>query len=186
MAIDLDYVLAMGDGIASVAPTGTTQPTDMAALTTPWVDLGALSTDGFTQSIKQTRTDFKRWGSIAKIKSIVTDKAFTFTATFLESNPDVLGLYYGVTAPVPDVTSHIISLTPNSSSTQDHRSFVLDIMEGTNHVRWYLPDAEVTDTTDVPYKTDGMTQYGVTITAYPDADGNPFYGSLLLDAVVNA
>lgn len=289
MTIDNDFVLAMGNGIASVAPQGTGSPLpSMDALTSPWVDAGSLSTDGFTQSLKQTRTEFKRWGNISTIKTRITDKAFSFTATFLESNPTVLGLYYGVDTPtatgsptneVQTVTisgsptggdfvlvfrnkattdiaynatssavqtalqavstigsgnatvsgsaggpytvtfagalagqkvdqltatgnftggtspavatatttqgsaGNLLLLTPNASSDQDVRAFCLDVIEGTNHVRWYLPNAEVTDTDDVTYKTDALTQYGVTITAYPDDDGNPFYGAALLDAV---
>lgn len=182
MAIDTTFALAGADGIASVAPLGTTAPADLNALTTPWVDLGALSTDGLTQAMSETRTDFKRWGSIVKFKSVVTDQAFTFDCTFLESNNHVLGLYYKVTDPTPDPSTHIITADADTTGKQDIRSWVFDVIEGTNHLRFYLPRAEITDRKNVVYKTDSLAEYGVTISAYPDDSGTAVQLIGLLDA----
>lgn len=186
MAVDTDYSLAMSNGIASVGPADTVAPTGMTALTTPWVDLGSMSTDGLSESLKQTRTDFKRWGSISIYKSVITDEAHTFKVTFLESNANVLGLFYRTgTTPTPDSTSHIISIVDDTTGTIDRRAFVFDLLEGTNHARFYCPRVEVTDVDDPVYVTDKLTQYGVTLTAYPDDTGVVVARQFLLDAVVN-
>lgn len=276
MAVDTDYALAGANGIASVAPTGTAAPTNTAALSAPWVDLGALSTDGLTESNGETRTSFKRWGSIIPFKTVVTDQTFTFKVKFLESNANVLGLYYKTAAPTPTGTgtSEVQSVTVNGSPTGgtfvlvygdvattdiaynataatvqsalqalstigsgnvtvtgsaggpytvtfagalanqnvaqlnvtsnltggtspsvtvatttpgtsgqlitvdadttgkiDLRAFVFDVIEGTNVVRYYLPQAEITNRDDVVHKPDGISERGVEITAYPDATG---------------
>lgn len=290
MAIDLDYVLAMGDGIASVAPVGTAAPAGMTAPSSPYVDLGALSTDGLSEALSDTRTNFKRWGSISTFKTVITDEQKTFDIGCLESNPNVLGLFYRVPVPTPtgagvsevqtvtitgaptggdfvldfngkattdiafnataaavqsalqalstvgagnatvtgsaggpytvtfagalanqNVTvltatgnftggttpavavatttpgsaGSLLSFNDDTSGTQDLRTFVFDILEGTNHIRFYLPKAEVTDRKNPVYKTDTITEYDMTITAYPNDSGISVARSYLLDAVVS-
>lgn len=187
MAVDTDYALAMSDGIVSKAPQDTTEPTDMNALTTPWVDLGGINTDGLSESMKETRQTFKRWGSINIYKSVITDEAKTFHVTFLESNPAVMGLYYRLTAdPTPDATSHIVKFADDTTGTRVVNAMVFDLTEGTNHIRYWCPRVEVTDKDDVVNKTDGERAYGVTLTAYPDDTGVAISRQFLLDAIVNA
>jgi hypothetical protein len=60
---------------------------------------------------------------------------------------------------------------------------VFDVLEGTNHIRFYLPKGEVTNVESPVYKLDGLVEYGVTITAYPDDNGVAVARSFLLDAV---
>lgn len=186
MAVDQDYILAISQGVSSVAPVSTVAPTGMTAATDPWVDLGSMSTDGLTENLSQTRTEFKRWGSIAVIKTVITDQKHTFDVTFLESNPAVLGLFYRTATPTPDATSHVITITDDTTGLLDPRAMLFDLIEGTNHIRFYCPKAEVTDTKAPVYKLDGMIEYGVTITAYPDDTGVSVARSFLLDAVANA
>jgi len=185
MAVDTDYALAMSDGVCSMAPVGTPAPVGMTALGSPWVDMGAISTDGLTESFSTDRTDFKRWGSKQKFKTVVTNVDKTFQLTFLETNPNVLGLYFGIDAPTPDPTTKIMSVIDDTSGGINIVSFVFDIVEeGTgNHARFYLPKAEVTTQADVKYATDTLSQYGVTITAYPDDAGVSVARQYKLDAV---
>lgn len=184
MAIDEDLILAMADGTSWVAPVGTAAPTDMSTPATPYVDLGSMSTDGLTENLAESRTEFKRWGSIVTFKTVITDEKHTFDVTFLENNPDVLGLFYRVDTPTPDATSHIITITDDTTGLLDPRTFVFDLIEGTNHIRFFCPKAEVTARKNPVYKLDGMVEYGVTITAYPDDNGVAVARSFLLDAIV--
>lgn len=289
MATNTAYALAMSDGIASVSPYGTPQPSDMTALSTPWVDLGAISTAGLTEGSAETRTEFKRWGSIATFKTVITDQKKTFDVSFLESNANVLGLFYRVTTPTPtgaganevqtvtitgtptggtfvltfgdvattdiaynaaaatvqtalqalpgigagnvtvagsaggpytvtftgaladqnvpaltatsDLTGgtspavnvatitqgaagSILSVTDDVSGKNDIRAWVFDVFEGTNHGRFYCPNAEVTARKNPTYSTGALTEYGVTVTAYPDpTTGVAVARMYLLDAV---
>lgn len=184
MAIDEDYILAMSQGTSWVAPEATAAPTGMAAPSTPYVDLGAMSTEGLTENLAESRTEFKRWGSISVFKTVITDKKHEFKVKFLETNPAVLGLFYKTATPVPDSTSHIITITDDTTGELDPRTFVFDVLEGTNHARFYVPKGEVTNVDSPVYKTDGLVEYGVTITAYPDENGVAVARSYLLDAVV--
>lgn len=171
MAVDTDFAVAGANGIASYAPVGTTAPVDTATLTTPWIDLGALSTDGLTESGAETRTSFKRWGSIVPFKTVVTDQSFTFKVKFLESNKDVLGLWYKQAPPTVDATTKLVTVDADTTGKIDKHAFVFDVIEGINVARYYLPSAEITNRDDVVAKPDGIFERGVEITAYPDATG---------------
>jgi hypothetical protein len=184
MAVDEDFILAMSQGTSWVAPEGTGAPTAMAAPTTPWQDLGAMSTDGLAEDLSVSRTEFKRWGSISVFKTVITDQKHEFKVKFLESNPTVLGLFYRVATPTPDVTAHTLTITDDTTGQLDPRAFVFDVLEGTNHIRFYLPKGEVTNVESPVYKLDGLVEYGVTITAYPDDSGIAVARTYLLDAVV--
>jgi hypothetical protein len=290
MAVDTFYALAMANGLASVAPYGTPNPANMTALTNPWTDLGAINTDGITENLDETRTEFKRWGSISTFQSVITDQKHTFDVTFLESNPNVLGVFYktgaaltptgtgvsevqtvaitgtpaggtfslsfnGATTPAlaynaatsvvqtalqalstigsgnatvtgtagssyvvtftgalanqnvaslvavssltggttPTVTvtvttggavGQLMTVADDTTGTRDVRAFTFDMMQGTNHIRFYVPLGEVTGRKNPVYKTDSLIEYGVTITAYTTPSGVTVQRQFLLDAVV--
>jgi hypothetical protein len=272
MAVDTNYALAMSNGIASVAPAGTAAPTDLSALSAPWVDLGALSTAGLVETAGETRTQFKRWGSIVPFKSVITDQSKTFDINCLERNPNVLSLFYKVATPspsgagtsevqsvtitgvptggtfvltfgdvattdlpynataaavqaalqalpgigagnvtvtgsaggpytvtfagalagqnvaqlsatgdfiggtVPNVTvatttpgvaGALLTVNDDTTGAIDLRAFVFDVIAGGVHDRFYCGKAEVTARKNPTYTTAALTEYGMTITAYP-------------------
>lgn len=271
MAVDTNYALAWADGIASVAPANTAAPTDLSALSAPWVDLGALSTAGLVEGAAETRTEFKRWGNIVSFKSVITDQKKTFDIACLERNPNVLGLFYKATAATggagtnevqtatitgaptggtfvltfgdvattdlaynataaavqtalqalpgigagnvtvtgsaggpytvtftgalggqnvaqltatgdftggttpaisvatttPGVAGNLVTLNDDTTGMIDLRAFVFDLITGGVHDRFYCPKAEVTARKNPTYTTGALTEYGMTITAYP-------------------
>lgn len=288
MTVNLDYVLAMSDGIASVAPYGTALPSGMDTLTAPYVDLGAISTAGIVENLAETRTSYKRWGSISTFKTQITDEQKTFDVSFLENNANVLGLFYKVATPTPsgagvsevqsvtitgaptggtfvlvfddvattdlaynatpatvqsalqalpgigagnvtvtgsaggpytvtfagslanqDVTQitatgdftggtspavtvttttpgsagSILSVVDDTTGDTDLRVFVFDILDGSNHLRYSCPKAEVTARKNVTNATGTLREHGVTITAYPDDNGVSVSRQFLLDAI---
>lgn len=288
MAVNLDFALAMSDGIASVAPLGTAAPTGMSALGAPWVDLGAISTAGLVETAGETRTQFKRWGSIVTFKSVLTDEVKTFDINCLEANPTVLGLFYKVTTPVasgagtsavqtvtisgtptggtfvlvygdqattdiaynaigttvqaalqaltsigannvtvsgaaggpytvtftgtlanqpitllnatgnftggttpaitvamttPGLAGKLLTVVDDTAGAIDKRAFVFDVLEGTNHGRFFVPMGEVTARKNPTYSTGTLLEYGMTVTAYPDNSGVAVSRTYQLDAV---
>jgi hypothetical protein len=64
------------------------------------------------------------------------------------------------------------------------RAWCFDLLQGTNHIRFYVPQGEVTARKNPVYKTDSLIEYGVTITAYPTSTGVVVQRQFLLDAVV--
>ncbi|MCW2898492.1 MAG: LigA protein [Streptosporangiaceae bacterium] len=290
MAVVSQYTIPAAQGYGSVAPFGTPGVPGLGALTTPWVDLGGVTQDGLVENPGQTRTDWKRWGSIAPYNSIITDEKKEFSIKFLESNVNVLGLVhraggplvptgagtsevqtititgtptggtfsltfggqttpalaYNATASVvqaalqalssigsgnatvagsaggpytvtfagvlantnvvqilpvgtftggttpaittttttPGAVGSLLSLTDDTAGVRDLRAMTFDIITGTNHIRFYCPQAEVTNVANTPYKFDAPIIYDVTITAYPNSSGVSVKRDWLLDAVV--
>jgi hypothetical protein len=45
------------------------------------------------------------------------------------------------------------------------------MIDGTKHRRYTMPMAEVTDRGSIVYKSDALTAYELTVTAYPGPDG---------------
>lgn len=293
MAVDTNYALTIAQGIGSVAPPNTTDPgaptTTPTAPSSPWTDLGALSTDGLTENPSQSRTDFKRWGSISKFLSVITDEEHTFQLKCLENNANVLGLYYragaaltpsgssanevqtvtisgtptggsftldyngqptvdiaynatasavqtalqnlsnigsgnvavtgsaggpytvtfqgtlaaanvaqltaannltGGTSPAVAVATgtqgtagSLLTVTDDTTGQRDVRAFCFDLIQGTNHLRFYIPTGEVTARGNITYKMDGLVEYDMTITAYPTSSGVAVKRYFLLDAI---
>lgn len=290
MAVDSFYTLGIAQGIGSVAPYGTPYTSGMAALTSPWVDLGAISTDGLTENPSQTRTDWKRWGSISTYNSVITDQKHEFNVKFLENNANVLSLVYRTgTAPTPSgagtsevqtititgaptggtfsltydgqttaalaynattaavqtalqglssigsgnatvtgtagssyvvtftgtlanqnvptivavgtftggtspaisvatttggAAGSLLSITDDTTGKRDLRAMTFDLINGTNHIRFYCPMVEVTAVANIVYKLDTPIIYDLTLTAYPNSSGVAVQRDFLLDAVV--
>lgn len=293
MAVDTYYSLTIPQGIVSGAPNGTGDPgaptTTPTAPSSPWYDFGSVTTDGLVENPSQSRQEFKRWGAISPFAAVITDQKHEFNVKFLESNANVLGLYYRTgTTPTPTGTSanevqtvtitgaptggtfvldflgqpttdlaynastsavqtalqalstigsgnvtvagtagssyvitftgamaaanvaqivavhnftggtspaisvatttagaagSLLTVTDDTTGVRDIRAFCFDLIQGTNHLRFYVPQGEVTATGNVTYKTDSLIEYDVTITAYPNASGVAVKRYFLLDAI---
>jgi hypothetical protein len=118
----------------------------------------------------------------------------TFAGTLANQNVAALsatGNFTGGTSPAVTVATttagssgQILTITDDTSGTQDIRAFVFDMFDGTNHIRFYTPKAEVTTRQNPAYNTGSLVQYGMTVTAYPDDSGVSVRREYLLDAVV--
>jgi hypothetical protein len=118
----------------------------------------------------------------------------TFAGTLANQNVGSLvpvGTFTGGTSPAITVatttggaTGSLLSLTDDTTGALDVRSWVFDMLAGTNHIRFYVPRGEITARKNPVYKTDTLIEYGVTITAYPTSSGVSVKRAFLLDAVV--
>jgi hypothetical protein len=54
------------------------------------------------------------------------------------------------------------------TSTGGRQAFVLDVIDGANLQRTYIPQGEVTEVGDHVYVNSDVVGYDVTVTAYPD------------------
>ena len=162
-------------GAISIAPVGTTLPTDATtALDNAFVNLGYVSEDGLTNANSRENDDIKAWGGDT-VLSIQTDKSDTFSTVFIEAlNVNVLKAFYGDANVTGDLTNGI-TIKSNADELTEH-SWVIDmIMRGGVLKRIVIPSGKITATEDVVYSDSAAVGYGVTITAYPDASGNAHY-----------
>lgn len=162
-------VLAAQTGAAKVAPTGTAAPTtSTSALNVAFTDVGGISEEGIVESWDDESTVIKD-NSGATVRKIITGTEAQLAFTMLESRSDALELYYkGMSVVTDGGTGYKIDI---KMPTNDRRSFVFELLDGSTHLRIYVPIGEVGDRGDITYVNSTTISYPVTVTCYPDSSG---------------
>lgn len=157
------------------APLGTTLPTDATtALDAAFVSLGFCSDDGLTNSNSPETDNVKAWGG-KNVLALQTDKPDTFQFKLIEVlNPNVLKAIYGDDN-VTGTLSTGITVKANADEPEEACWVVEMVMRDGAVTRKVLPDAKVTELSDIVYKDDEVTGYEVTLLAMPDATGQTHY-----------
>lgn len=164
MALDSDNVRVAVTGAVYVAPTGTAAPSySDDALNVAFVDLGYVSADGISESMDKSTTQIRSWQDGSLVREIISDGTYSVSLTFIETNEDVVNLYYGGT--VTEAGS--LNIDPRSSGGR--KSFVIDVIDGTNIERTYIAAGEITSVGERTLASGEAIGYEVTITAYADA-----------------
>lgn len=191
MAANRDLILAgisgggaAGTTLANFAPVGTTLPTATGtALDLAFKDAGWCTEDGLKRAVEEESTDVRAYGTTQPVRTLKTSKKVTFELGFLESNAISLAIYHqlALTAITPDV-SGAFDFTEGPSRTQLYAA-VFDIVDGANAIRAVVPTLECTAQKEFESKAGVPIPYGVTLTAYPGADGTAIHWYYLLDAL---
>lgn len=154
------------------APVGTTLPESVSAtLAEAFKNLGFISEDGVVNSNSPSNTSVKEWGG-ATVLDIQTDKPDTFKMAFLEStNLEVLKTIYGDANVTGDLsTGAKVEVTTDEPPVQ---SLVIDmVLKNDGAKRVVLPRCKVTSVSDITYAGKDAVKYEVTLSCYPDDDGN--------------
>lgn len=162
---------ADGTKLAWFSAIGSTAPTDSTTtLAAAWKDTGLISEDGFTAGNSTSSKDVKAYGSTSIQRTLVTDQKRTFKLAFLEANRFSMAVYHRL--PISSITpsAGAFSVTEGVYSRQQY-AMVLDTLDGGNHIRYYLPNVEVTDLDDSKFSNGEVVQWGITVTAYPNSSG---------------
>lgn len=177
-AADLAVVGANGGGwCVDLGADIPTAPTDFTAPTAPWLPLGAISDDGLVYGFDEDSESFTPWGLAAPFRTVVTQSVRTFGVTLWETNRRIVrSVFYrlAVADLAPDA-SGIHSFGETASPRPDRRAWLFDVYDGDTMERFFVPEGEITDRSDVTFKQDEMSGYEIEITAYPDASGNTVY-----------
>lgn len=160
------------------APIPTRPTSNATVLPTGLFAVGAVSDDGLQYAFDEDSESFTAWGQLAPFRTEVTRSTRTFQLTLWETNrPIVKSVMYRLAT--EDVTADedtgIYTFAETSAPVPDRRTWCIDVMDGGNIERFWVPLAEVTDRDDVTYKSDEMSGFNLTITAYPDETGNTVY-----------
>jgi hypothetical protein len=162
VATDSSNVRVAVTGEISVAPTGTAAPTTaVSALNVAFVGLGYVSEDGVTESRERSTTDIKAWQNADTVRTVVTDANLSYTFRLIETTEAALELFYGSAA-----ASGSLVVTP--ATTGGRKSFVIDVVDGDEALRIYIPEGEVSEVGDVVYASGEPIGYEVTVRAYPN------------------
>lgn len=161
-----DNVAVAVSGEASVAPTGTTAPTDSTtALNVAFTGLGWISEEGVTESYSDDVADIKgNDGTV--LRTVITGSKAQLKFKLLETKSATLELYHKGMSVAAAGTEHKIVV---KAPTADKRAFVLDVLDGATHTRIHVPDGEVSERGDIVYANGEAVGYEVTVTCYPDS-----------------
>lgn len=167
MALDASKVGVAITGLVSRAPLATAAPTTQAtSLNVAFVDVGYIGEDGITQSMPGSgdATNIIAWQNGATVRTVrsASEDLPTFQFVMLETKKESLETYFGSTL---TQTATEGSLVYNSTATRTHYSWVLDVVDGAELERIYIPDGLVTEVGDRVYANGEPIGYEVTIEA---------------------
>lgn len=162
MALDSANVRVAVTGEISVGATSAAAPTAVSSALTGFTGLGYVSEDGVTESRDRSTNDIKAWQNADTVRTVVTEANLSYTFRLIETNAATLELFYGSAAAGGD-------LTVIPSTTGGRKSFVIDVVDGAELLRIYIPQGEVSEVGDVVYASGEAIGYEVTIRAYPDS-----------------
>lgn len=168
-------------GAVYVAPKGTEAPTDATtSLSSAFVGLGYVSEDGLSNSNELNVSEIKAWGGVTVYRSL-TDMTDEFSLTLIESeNLDVMKTIYGSANVTSTATSSILPIGGYDTASIDVKVndpeemvwvFELALRNGKKK-RIVIPDGAITAREEITYNDSDAVGYGITVSAYPDANGS--------------
>lgn len=168
MALNAGNVRIGITGELYAAPAGTTRPANStAALNAAYTGMGYVSEDGVTEEPDESVERIVSWQGATVVRSNTTEATTTLKLTLIETKGSTLELYHkGSSVAVVSAGQWKIDVV---APTSDRRQFVLDVLDGTKHIRFDVADGEVTERGAIVYANGEPVGYEITITCYPDA-----------------
>lgn len=166
MALDQSEVRAGLDGGIYVAPVGTTAPTTpTAALDAAWAHLGYMNDDGVSLDPSQDREEFAAWQSIYPVRRVLTGASFDLAFVCIQTNKDVLELYFPDSVITSDAGVHSLTIPANPGPAE--KALLFEWIDGEIHNRIIVARGEVTDVEELEVQRGNPASYGMTFSAYP-------------------
>lgn len=165
MATNSALVRAGITGVVSVGLTSAAAPVLATSSLTGFTDLGYVTDEGVTEARGRSSNDIRAWQGGVIVRTLVTEGTMTFSWKMMETSKATIEAFYGSTV-TQVATEGTLIVVP--TSTGGRKSFVLDVIDGVELNRTYIPQGEITEVGDVVYASGEPIAYEVTLTAYPD------------------
>lgn len=162
----------VGSGAIWRAPYGTTLPTDATGtLNSAFVAIGYISEDGVTNANSPSSENIKAWGGDV-VLTTQSEKTDTFKFKMLEVlNTEVLKAIYGDDN-VSGALATGITVRANNDE-QAAAAYVIDMaLRGGVKKRIVIPNAKLTELSEVVYKDNEAIGYEATLTAMSGGFGS--------------
>lgn len=160
MANNASNVVVGTTGGVSFGPSTTTAPTSATStLDAGFVSFGYITADGVEATIDKSSNAIFAWQNSDKVRTTITEASATFKFAVLETSEAVVNAYFGGTVG----TDGKIELVPSKTTKG---SFVIDVVDGTKAIRYYLPLGEITSVEPVTFVNGEAVSWGITVEAY--------------------
>lgn len=151
------------DGIDDITNATDPVPSD-------FVGHGYANEDGLTENHDDSVDTVVAWQGAVVVRSIRTESVMTMEFTLLQTRGSVLELFHpGSHVEANGDGEYVMHVKP---PTAERREFVFDMVDGDTLTRYYIGAGELTERGEVPHSNGDPTQYPMTITCYPDANGD--------------
>lgn len=163
---------------ATSSLTGGTSPAVTVTTTTEgnavFTDLGLIGGDGEGDGVTQSLpgqgdvSTVKAWqnGAVVRTFRSPTEDNPTWTFTLLETKLETIELYYGATV---TQTATEGSFEYDATATRPYKSFIIDVIDGAELERVYIPKGVVSEVGDLVRANGEAIGYEVTIEGERDA-----------------
>lgn len=170
-------------GAIKHAPKGTAIPT-LADITKAAVTLNQafvgdeyVSEDGLTLSPSMSTTEIKDWSG-ATVRKLLESFDGTLSWTMISTNKGALEVAFG--------SEHVTSITASTAhGTQvqaalgaylpEEMAWVFLMKDGDARIVIAVPDGQITEVGEVTFASNAAVGWAVTLSCYPDSNGNCIY-----------
>lgn len=160
------------------APLGTTLPTSAVDELQPdFVDSGYVSADGLTLSPDMSTADINEWGG-ALVRRLLETFDGTLSWSQLETNEQSLKNAFGddnVTVTPADSDHGKQIAVKIGSRLPAAKSWVFKMKDGAKRMMIVVPNGQITTVDDVSFVSNDAIMWPVTLSTYPDSNGNCIY-----------
>lgn len=170
-------------GAIKHAPVGTTMPT-LSSITKAAVTLDPaftgdeyVSEDGLTLSPSISTTDIKDWSG-ATVRKVLETFDGTLSWKMISTNAGAMSISFGeanVTTAAKTSTHGAQTRTALGARLPDPQSWVFLMKDGDARVVITVPNGQVTEVGEVTFAANQAIGWQVTLSTYPDENGNSIY-----------
>ena len=170
-------------GAIKHAPVGTTLP-DLSDITQAAVTIDEaftgdeyVSEDGLTLSPSRSTTEIKDWSG-ATVRKVLESFDGTLSWTMISTNAGALSIAFG--------SNHITTVDATAGHgaqvkaalgayLPEEQAWVFLMKDGDARIIIVVPDGQITEVGDVTFASNAAVGWQVTLSCYPDANGNSIY-----------
>lgn len=183
MAVDATKVLVgtpdqLTTGAISSGILGTTLPTDaVTALDAAFADSGYVSSDGVKLTQDMSTSDINDWSG-ALVRRVLEKFSGSISWSYIQASAQEWKNSFGedyVTV-TPATTEHGEQIAIRiGSRLPPAKSWVFNMKDGLTRIRIVCPNAQVTSRDDMQFDATDPISLPITLSCYPDGQGNSIY-----------
>lgn len=162
-----------GSGQVYIGAVGSTPPTTEASALTPstWFGLGYHTEDGASINQSPEVVRHKAWQTKADVRRTRESDVFQVTFSLIQFNEQSIPLAFGGGTVTEPSANHYKYVPATSSAAENEKALILDVVDGSKILRFYVPRGTVVDGVDSQFARSGMAGLPITFEAMEPDDG---------------